>query len=202
MTGRIRPKPDDIPGTFSVVLVKPTKRKDRAHRGRKGKQSRVDRAERMKEALELRRRGLSWREVATQLGVNVSTAYEWGMEAIADIPRESADAVRKIESERIDAIIRANWNEMKLGNTQAGTLVLKAIERRARLLGLDQVSPEQGAAIDAIMFALVSRLPQMTLAEKEAELAELTDILAADARPDDAEPVAIARADQDEPARS
>ena len=38
---------------------------------------------------------------------------------------------------RIDVVISANWGRMRQGDTHASKVVLKAIERRASLLGLD-----------------------------------------------------------------
>jgi len=182
MTTRIRPRPDDIQGEFRIVVVTPKRRGAKGrHRDNAGpnfaKHSRVTRAEQKKQVLELRRQGLSWTAIGIRLGMRASRAWTLGDEAIRDIPRDSADAIRRVENERLDAIIHANWRNMELGDYQAGVLILKAQERRAKMLGLDQVSPEQAAAIDAVMFALVSRLPTMTLAEKEAEIRELTGLL-------------------------
>jgi len=177
---------EPIPGEFSIVVVPPPKQK------RSRATDRIKRAERAKMLLDFRRSGLTWEQAAKRVGISPAHAYRIAGQAIRDIPAESAAQMRLIETQRIDAIIHANWRNMELGDTYAGTLILKAIERRAKLFGLDQVSPETAAAIDAVMFALVSRLPTMSLAEKEEELRELTVIIDEPLRPGTERPAASA----------
>lgn len=53
-------------------------------------------------ALDLRLQGLGYRQIAQQMGMAVGWVHELVAVAIADIPREQADQVRRIESEKLD----------------------------------------------------------------------------------------------------
>lgn len=176
-------RPDDIPGEFAVVAIQGThrdrtKRKHGAAAGH-GPRNRLGKADKQKLLLEARRSGHSWREAAKIAGYrSVSGAYEAAQEAIADIPREAADEARAIELQRIDAVVRANWRNMQAGDPEASNVILRAIDRRARMLGLDLAEPEQRAVLDVRVQALLIELigqPQEEFALHEAEIERLID---------------------------
>jgi hypothetical protein len=180
MAGQVRrarggKRADDLRGEFTVVAVPGTHR-DRTKKvygqGRDHKNRRQTMAEKQKLLLEYRRDGLSWREAGRRVGYkSVSAAYDAGMAAIRDIPREAADEARTIELQRIDEVLRTFMPLMRRGDTDAGNVVLRAIDRRARMLGLDLAEPEQ-ATLDVHVKALLLPLLGMGMPELEAELAE------------------------------
>lgn len=67
----------------------------------------IERAERRSRAVDLRREGLTLREVANELGVSVYTAWNDIQTAVRDIPKEEADLLRQQEADRLDNLQRA-----------------------------------------------------------------------------------------------
>lgn len=58
-------------------------------------------------AIDLRRRGLTYEQIATQLGFRAaSSAYEAVQRGLAEAFRESAEALTQLEAERLDALRR------------------------------------------------------------------------------------------------
>ena len=69
-------------------------------RGRKGTHITEERRERMAEALKKRKQGLSYPQIATELGISTSQAERDVKQALDLITREPAEDVRKIELDR------------------------------------------------------------------------------------------------------
>ncbi len=91
-------------------------------------------------ALELRRAGHGYQEIANRLGCSLSTAHGYIKEAMAEARVQiDADAaeLKAEEYSRLDGMLAALWDAAKLGDLQAIDRVLKIMERRAKLLGLD-----------------------------------------------------------------
>jgi hypothetical protein len=125
----------------------------------------VAQIERDSQAVELRRRGLSYRQIAAQLEwKNQASAYEAVKRGLADAITEPAAEVRRLELDRLDEYQRhalrvlatphwtvsqgvvvkledANGAEQPLADDApvlaALDRLIKISERRARLLGLD-----------------------------------------------------------------
>lgn len=92
------------------------------------------------EALSLRRRGLSYRAIAEKLGVNVRTAFKDVNDELKRLAAErDTDLVaeREIDLVRIDRILERLDTWIEAGSPVSVTAYLKAMERRAKLLGLD-----------------------------------------------------------------
>lgn len=107
--------------------------------------ARIDHRARAAEAVRLRTEGLSYREIADQLGYSTENAAN---KAVLGVLRrteaEAADALRTLEVARLDLL----WNKALRGIAVSETspqgvsapLISAAVrvsERRARLLGLD-----------------------------------------------------------------
>ena len=91
-------------------------------------------------ALELRMLGLSYRAIATDCGVNESTAYSDVQNAIGlldNIRREKAEQYRTLELLRLEAMTLSLNAKIDSGDTKAIVVAVKLMERRAKLLGLD-----------------------------------------------------------------
>jgi hypothetical protein len=125
----------------------------------------VTAAEKDARALELRRAGLSYRQIAAQMGVSVGAAYKYVTRGLDRTRREPADALRDLEVERLDqlqlealrvlrrrhflvqggeVVTRTNpatgavEELLDDGPSLAAIRTLLAVqERRAKLLGLD-----------------------------------------------------------------
>lgn len=122
---------------------------------------RVDAAQRDARALELRADGASFREISTQLGVSVSTAWKCVDRGLAATRHEPSSKLRTLERERLDRLtvqavqvlqarhvvvsggkIVTDDDDQPLvdhGPTLAAiNTLVRLMERRARLEGLDE----------------------------------------------------------------
>jgi hypothetical protein len=97
-------------------------------------------AERRVRALSLRKSGASYRTIASQLGIDVATAWcdvQAELGALRDQATALAEDVRELELRRLDDWTLAMTPEARKGNVKAVFALVKIQERRARLLGLD-----------------------------------------------------------------
>ncbi|RKN61873.1 hypothetical protein D7231_31875 [Streptomyces klenkii] len=120
-------------------------------------------ARRDAEAAALRARGLSYRQIADELGVARTTAHEMVERALQAIVQEPAEQVRQLELDRLDHMYRSALGVLERRHVtvsqgrivkaddgepleddgpvlQAIDRMLRIQERRARLLGLDAPS--------------------------------------------------------------
>lgn len=98
-------------------------------------------------ALELRKAGLTFQQIADQLGIRKQSAHEHVTVAMERLRAESDQAVRELvalEAARLDQLQAGLWRDAVRGDVPAVTAVLRVMERRARLLGLD-ADPNVGA---------------------------------------------------------
>ena len=130
---------------------------------------RVRKMERQVKAMDLRRSGLTYQEIANKLGVSLETAHsavKAGMNEIAEHIRGDAAVLAAEEVARLDAMMVGLWTQARTGHLGAVDRVLRIMERRARLLGLDAapkrapddagLAPEEAARVarDAIEKAM------------------------------------------------
>lgn len=112
--------------------------------------------------LALRASGASWAEVGRALGMDRSNAHKVGMRALAREHSEAADDLRRTESERLDRMQKALWLDATNGDRTAIDRVLRIMERRARLFGLD--APQRHvvtSALDESIEALLAELAEL-----------------------------------------
>lgn len=106
---------------------------------------------RKKEALQLRLEGKTYTEIAERMGKSVSTVHGYVADSLAEVTKEDAQQLRDVEAARLDALQHAIWDKAIGGDLSAMDRVIKIIDRRARLLGLDapqQVAVNNGADVD------------------------------------------------------
>lgn len=142
-------------------MDEPTEHDDGQARGANGKFIRTaETAERDAEACRLRSRGMSYRDIARELGyASMGGAYRAVQRALADIVREPAEEARQLELDRLDAALEAVMKVMATEHVviQHGRVVeldgrpvpddapvlaavdriVKLSESRRKLLGLD-----------------------------------------------------------------
>lgn len=122
--------------------------------------------ERERQALALVLAGASVRQAAEQLDVapsTVSRAIRRVLDATAQEVKAGADTLRAQELARLDALQIPAWRKAQAGDMGAARVVIRIIERRCRLLGLDApvrvtVTTELDEEIDALL-AQLSELP-------------------------------------------
>lgn len=88
--------------------------------------------------LELRRVGLTWVRIAEEVGYADHTgAYAAYKRAIKRTMQQPADELREQELDRLDRLQVAVWPAAMKGDTRAVATIIKLMERRAKLTGLD-----------------------------------------------------------------
>ncbi len=129
----------------------------------------VDQMVRDQEAAELRSRSWTLAEIAGHFGVAVSTAHEMVARALADVPREGAELLLRLELAKLDALERAAHEVLDREHVRvaggrvityqgeplvddypalrAVDTLLRIHDRRVRLLGLDQIAQVEPAQL-------------------------------------------------------
>jgi hypothetical protein len=115
--------------------------------------------EREQQVVKLRRAGHTWDEIANLVGY----AYPSGsrdayMRAASRVVSEDVKAIRELETERLDNLLNAVWADAMTGDIPAGTQALRIMERRAKLLGLDQPVKIQAEVVTYDADSIESRL--------------------------------------------
>ena len=88
--------------------------------------------------LELRRAGLTWQRIAEETGYADHTgAYAAYKRAIKRTQQQPADELRETELDRVDRLQLALWPKAMKGDNASINTIVRLMERRARLLGLD-----------------------------------------------------------------
>ncbi len=141
------------------------------------------------EAVNLRRSGLTYREISEQTGywTDESGARHAVNRLLARHETEGVAELRAVECERLDALQRAVWAAAMTGDVDAVKAVLQVIDRRCRLLGLNapqrvSVGPDDG--VSATEFAtraaeLITSLRPDVLRSALAEMPDGAAVLAA-----------------------
>lgn len=128
-------------------------------------------AERQSEALQLRRAGATYEQIATRLHYSGKSAARKSVHtAIGQIVEAPAKHVLLLELERLDAMLLGIWAKAKNGDVQAIDRCLRIMERRSSYLGLD--CPKKSAVIfdaaltltDGAHAELLGRLAALTAA--------------------------------------
>jgi hypothetical protein len=113
------------------------------------------------QALDLRRAGLSYDQIAQRLKLSKTMAHklvQQGMESARAQIVASADEVRTEELSRLDGMLLRLYPKAVKGDVAATDRVIKIGERRAKLLGLDAPTRTalQGGGEDAPPIATTS----------------------------------------------
>jgi DNA-binding CsgD family transcriptional regulator len=113
--------------------------------GRNGQSARqfaaeVKLRENQKEALQYRTLGYTYAQIAGAMAVSISTAHNWVMSALQEIPKENAELVLAQEVDRLDAMMRKAMGSFMEAQGSAAhkdiEVLLKLQDRRLRLYGV------------------------------------------------------------------
>ena len=95
-------------------------------------------AARRARAVELRTTGLTYAQIATELGyAHRGTVYRVIAEALKKQTAEAVNELRGLEVERLDNIQLALWQKAMEGDVPSAMAVVRCIMSRCHLLGLD-----------------------------------------------------------------
>ena len=122
----------------------------------------VESTEQEVKALELRRAGASYRAIAKALNCSVAMAHKYvarAMKRLITKCEEQAEEVRTLELDRLDAMLMGLWPNATKGNPQAVAQVLRIMERRASMLGIDSQKADDGSAAANALAKLIDKLP-------------------------------------------
>lgn len=97
-----------------------------------------DAIDRTRLALDLRRSGASYRQIADALDISVATAHKRVRAGLRMVIQEPAEALLKIELDRLDAMLAGLWGGVTAGDPKAVLAAVKVETLRAKLLGLEQ----------------------------------------------------------------
>lgn len=92
----------------------------------------------MWEMYELRKTGLSLRAIGKKMGVCHETVRKYLQDAGRAILLPGVEEYRKLEDERLDAMLEALMPTISKGEPRAIEVGIKLLERRAKLHGLDK----------------------------------------------------------------
>jgi len=118
-------------------------------------------------AVNLRAEGLSFPEIAKELGYNSrQAAHDAVVRSLKEILREPVEHLITLDLERLDKLWQINYLNAQAGDTQALAGCMKIMDRRAKLLGMDappkaadkQDAPAESLLIDTLT-TLADRLP-------------------------------------------
>lgn len=133
------------------------------------KAQRAATAERRGKAIALRLAGMDYDNIAQRLGYADRAAackdIQRALEANVAQQTQSADTLREVELMRLDRLQAAAWQAAAQGNLKAIETVLKVVDRRCRLLGLDAPIKADISVSDALTSEIERLAAQLGVAE-------------------------------------
>ena len=118
---------------------------------RKATPRRINADERAAKALDLRKQGLTYREIGKRIRCTTQNAWACVQKALAELrdkTSETAQDVRDQQLGRLDAALKALWPKIKRGEPRAIDTAIRLEERRSKLLGLDAPSKQEVSGPD------------------------------------------------------
>jgi hypothetical protein len=100
-------------------------------------------------ALKLRQAGASYADIAQKLGLASEAAARTEVSrAMSSVVREAGDEVIDLERDRLDRIQAMAWKLAQDGDVRAIRELVRILERRAKLLGLDRTEKRDDEGMD------------------------------------------------------
>lgn len=119
-------------------------------------------------ALGLRHTGYTYRQIAAAEGVSVKCAHSRVTAAIRAGGKREADTERQLDLDRLDAYLVMAHARVAAGDTKALELVMRIMDRRARLLGLDVPAQVKVDATVTVQDGTDAELAEMVAEAKAA----------------------------------
>lgn len=115
-------------------------------------------------AWEQRLNGESIIEVAHNLGLKIETAKILLREvhdAVAEDLKQNLELNRSLDLARIDALLAAHYPRAKAGKVRSAQLVLRCLERRAKLVGIEPLPDPGRSQPQNVLIWLQGQLPSI-----------------------------------------
>lgn len=121
----------------------------------------INRTQRILMAQQLRIEGYEWDEIAKRIGLKggKGAAYNLVNNALIQALREGDRAMRELENQRLDALHRVYWPKAIGGDGWSHDRIVRQMERRAALNGLD-VQPEQTQTAQMVIVGVASDIAE------------------------------------------
>lgn len=106
----------------------------------KASRAAVESSQRRSMALDLRIAGLSYQRIGDRMGISRQAAHVLVTKALAqsnDRVSEMAEQLRRLELERLDLMQFSLWGRALRGDDRAVQSVIRIMDRRAKICGLD-----------------------------------------------------------------
>jgi hypothetical protein len=149
------------------------------HFGKPGrKHDRVAAVDRQVRALQLRRSGATYDDIARAVGfASRSGAYKAVARALRERLLEGVDALRSLELERLDRLQLACWPAATANppNLEATRTILRIMAARARLLGLNAATEIKGEILYRSMAEQIAREENVSVEQILAEAERIVD---------------------------
>lgn len=113
--------------------------------------SNEERAELSAKAFELRKAGVSYNKIAKQLRVSAATVHKYIQTQIKAYHEEAKAHHRSmvaLELSRLDDMVLGIWSKARAGEYKAVDAMIKIMERRAKLLGLDAIQTTKQISVN------------------------------------------------------
>ena len=125
--------------------------------------------ERQLQAVDLRKQGMPYSQIAKDMGIAPQTAHGLVTDAMKTFAANIAEETRVVlglELERLDAMMFGLWTRAIGGDEKAVRAVIKIMERRNNLLGLD--APTKTEHVERIDWAAALADADKAMADKGA----------------------------------
>jgi hypothetical protein len=115
-------------------------------------------------SLALRAAGATYAEIGRQLGIAETNARQAYIRALSKLPG-TADRgeLRRLEAMRLDRLQLGFWARACSGDAEAAGVVISVMQRRARLLGLDELRRDIVVDLLRSLIRELETLPQADL---------------------------------------
>jgi hypothetical protein len=136
-------------------------------------------SERAQQALNLRKAGATYEQIAERVGyANRGTAHRAVRRALRDAQQDTQADLRSLDAERLDQLLMALWGKALAGSGEAADRVLRIIALREGIEAPKPAGPARRLVVDAVteeLAALPERLQLGALAASALELARSID---------------------------
>lgn len=125
-------------GSSTVAARKSSKPAAQRHPTGKTSPKRINAQERMRQAWELRKAGVSYEDIAERLNYSSRSAAYKAVKSVMDrVTTETGKELRTLHTERLNTMLMVAWREVQQGDLRAIDVAMRIMERQAAMGGID-----------------------------------------------------------------